>query len=94
MFCYDPSPVIKVVYVLLYQTFCHACGLYLVLEGTVLCLCDVIYCVLVVGIFVCALYYPIFVCDFTHLYKCDATVQENRCVNYNDSPHHLAHLTL
>ena len=60
--------MVEVVYVLLNESFCHACCLYLVLERTMLCLCSVIYCALVVGIFVCAFNNPKSVCYFTHLY--------------------------
>ena len=66
MFCDDPSPVIEVVNVLLYQTHCLSSGHSFILVWSVFFLCAVIYCALIHGILVCALYYPIPVCDFAH----------------------------
>ena len=66
MFRYDPRSMVEVIYVTLYQRFGHLCCFGLVIIWTIFFLCAVIYCALIHGIFVCALYYPIPVCDFAH----------------------------
>ena len=66
VFCDYPGSVVEVVYVLLYKAFCHASGLYLCIKGTVFNFRAVIYGILVVGVFMTALYYPISVCDLAH----------------------------
>jgi len=58
--------VVEVVYVSLYEAFCHVRGLTLIIVRTMLFLCVVIHGVLVVGIRVCALDYPVSVCDLAH----------------------------
>ena len=62
----DPRSVVEVVYVPLYQGFGHLCGLGLVIVWSILFLCDMIYGVLIVGIRVCALDYPVSVCELAH----------------------------
>jgi len=66
MFGYDPRSVVEVVYVTLDQRFGHLCCFGLVIVRTILFLCVMIYCALVHGILVCALEYPVSVCDLAH----------------------------
>ena len=58
--------MVEVIYVTLYQRFGHVSCLTFVSIWTMFFFSAMIYCVLVVGILVCALYYPIPVCDFAH----------------------------
>ena len=58
--------MIEVIDVSLYQGFGYFCGLSLVRVRSVSLFGAMVYGVLVVGILVCALDYPVTICDFTH----------------------------
>jgi len=58
--------MVKVIYVTLYKGFGHLCCLGLVIVRTMLFLSVMIYGVLIVRVFMSALYYPISVCDLAH----------------------------
>jgi len=67
LFDNNPRSVIEVVYVALDETLGHVGGL-LFCVWTMFFLSAVIYGFLVVGVFVCALDYPVTICDFTHFF--------------------------
>ena len=61
-----PSTMIEVVNVPLYKGFSHIVGLLLIVIWAIFFFCGMVDSFHVIGVFVCALYYPIPIYDLAH----------------------------